>query len=257
MISATMPLAPWCRKRWITMVNDLNIRAELRDTGGAFVRRSTTLTIWTVQGKLKGSAGRETFTLTFPLLGRGIWAKQIIPGIVRRPGLLAQLLVGVIPEEIEEVFAEAGTTLIPSEPLSASCTCCMFAPRLCKHHVAALLHAAQLFHQDPLSLIEMRGMKRSELQRLLGEAHHALLAEHDTAAQHTDSFALPIDPRLFWQGVPYPSSLPEIAEPPELFIWQLRQPDFVGSTSLAHTFEYVYRAARDANRTYALPLEEW
>gem|GEM_PF-4349297 len=238
--------APWCRDRWKEGVDRIPIRSDLLDAGIAFARRSTTLCVWTVQGKLKGRGGREEFSVAFPVIGRSIWSKQIIPAIARRPAVLIQVLAGVVPPDIEEAFAEAGTALFPDVPTATSCTCCWYHPQWCKHTIAGVIQAAQLFVQDPFKLIEMRGIKRTDFLRLLHALYQKRLAEQGEDQQQ--QFALPTDPIAFWQGIPWTGSLPKLAEPTENFLWSLPQPTFTGGTSLANTFAYAYRAAREAGQ---------
>lgn len=81
-----------------------------------------------------------------------------------RPMLLARLLVGDLPEAVETRFRVEGIPLVPSalSPLSVHCSCPDGAA-FCKHSAAVLFLLCETFDNDPLLLLEFRGVHRASL----------------------------------------------------------------------------------------------
>lgn len=87
----------------------------------------------------------------------------------RRIGLIAALLAGEVPDELEPAFETAGVDLFPSSwvDLKASCNCPDGASP-CKHLAAVLYVFADRLDSDPWLLLHWRGRSRNEIMDLLG-----------------------------------------------------------------------------------------
>ena len=79
-------------------------------------------------------------------------------------GLLARLLAGEVPEELEKVFAKAGTALLPRKApeLRTDCSCPDTA-NPCKHIAAVHYILAERLDQDPFLVFLLRGKSRDDV----------------------------------------------------------------------------------------------
>ncbi len=142
------------------------------------------------------------------------WEK-IITQLTQRASFIAKLLVDEIPENIEEVFAEFNTHLLPNsyKDFSVSCSCPDYAVP-CKHIAGVCYRLASELDNKPLLLFEMRGLSPEKLhQELIKSPLGKILAE---AQAKDESELIPVEsfytrPELkdipermalkqFWQG---------------------------------------------------------
>lgn len=243
----------WPRQEWDSFIDYLRanhvITASLYEEGTALARRSTTLSVRIVQGKLKAVCNWDEFELHFPLISKSIWRNRIIPAIVARPSLYAQVLANMIPAEMGTVFASLDIALFQVAQIKYRCTCDRNDHQSpCKHVPAVLIRARSLFQHDPFSAFALRGIKQEEFFRWLDETHSALFQRE--RAQETRELALPTDPRLFWEGLPTDTyCLPEqVPAPYTLLTWQLQMPSFTAKAHVADALSYVYEAAHHSGK---------
>ncbi len=102
---------------------------------------------------------------------------ELAAGLRGRPMLLARILAGDLPEELETRFRASGTPLVPTSfaPLSAHCSCPDGA-EFCKHAAAVLLLLGEIFDREPMLLLEMRGVRCVDVFGLDRDALVAALA---------------------------------------------------------------------------------
>lgn len=98
------------------------------------------------------------------------WQK-IIQKLTQRASVIARLLLNEIPENIESVFADAGTHLLPQsyKDFKVSCDCPDYEVP-CKHIAGVCYRLAGQFDQDPFLLFEMRGLASDKLLQQLAES---------------------------------------------------------------------------------------
>jgi len=141
--------------------------------------------------------------------------KKIIGRLTQRASFIAKLLVDEIPENIEEVFAEFKTHLLPNnyKDFKVSCDCPDYAVP-CKHIAGVCYRLATVLDNNPLLLFEMRGIAPEKLQQeLMKSSLGKVLADAQGAEKSDlmpmDSFytrpelqAMPeqIQLKKFWQG---------------------------------------------------------
>ena len=82
--------------------------------------------------------------------------------------MLMKLLIGEMPEGIEEVFGAAGTSLFPAAgaDLEMNCSCPDWA-NPCKHVAAVHLLLGERFDADPFLIFELRGRTQQEIAAML------------------------------------------------------------------------------------------
>lgn len=98
------------------------------------------------------------------------WSK-VIAYLGSKASFISKLLLGEVPDNIEEAFAHLNLHLLPHrrEDFQTNCSCPDWE-NPCKHIAGVYyLVAAELDH-DPFLLFELRGLSRSQLQLQLAES---------------------------------------------------------------------------------------
>ena len=95
---------------------------------------------------------------------KGKTKAKLVESLQARPMLLARMLVGDLPEEVETRFRAEGLPLTPSElaPLTADCSCPDGA-HFCKHAAAVMFLLVEVFDANPLLLLKFRGVSEQDL----------------------------------------------------------------------------------------------
>ena len=97
---------------------------------------------------------------------------------------MAKLLIGEIPEEIDDIFHKAGISLFPKSYGSFQVYCtCDEAGDFCKHVAAVAYEFKAKLQEDPLSLLCLRGMDKKELFEALRERRSILVEEYNDRAK--------------------------------------------------------------------------
>jgi uncharacterized Zn finger protein len=150
--------------------------------------------------------------------------KDIIARLSRNAGWLSRLLLGEMPEDIEDAFADTRYHLLPhsSKELQTHCSCPDWA-NPCKHVAGTYYHVAGRLDQDPFLLFELRGLTKTALHKELvksplGKALSESLQADELPEPEPLANRYPPVPRVppaesldykhFWSG----SRLPEPAE---------------------------------------------
>ncbi len=189
-----------------------------------------------IQAKIRGNTNpyfgvykEPTYTTEVKMthLSETQW-ENIITKLTQRASFIAKLLVDEIPENIEEVFAQYNSHLLPKsyKDFHVSCNCPDNAVP-CKHIAGVCYRLASELDNKPLLLFEMRGLSPEKLhQELIKSPLGKILAD----AQAEDSSQLiPVEGfytqpdikkipetmtlKQFWQGeLPLPKELPPYQE---------------------------------------------
>lgn len=193
---------------------------------------------------------------------------SVISQIGKRAGWISKLLMGQVPENIEDAFIKQKLHLLPHEvqDFKTSCSCPDFA-NPCKHIAGAYYLVAAELDEDPFLLFELRGLSREalrqELQKTsLGKVLSSSLEEKTSKVilpretYFTEPFTQPIpaevDLQSFWKGK---SPLPALEEPvtnnlPALLV--KKQGDYPAfwnrDNSFLETMEELYIRLRKKNK---------
>jgi uncharacterized Zn finger protein len=144
-----------------------------------------------IQAKIRGNKNPYFGVYTEPTyktkvqmlhLSQTQWEKIII-SLTQSAGFIAKFLVNEIPENIEQVFAEFNTHLLPNSyhDFKVSCDCPDYAVP-CKHIAGVCYRLAGEIDQNPLLLFEMRGLPPEKLhQELVKSPLGKILAESQTS----------------------------------------------------------------------------
>ena len=132
-----------------------------------------------VEAKLRGNINpyfgvykEPTYKVSVQMthLSAAQWQK-IIQKLTQRASFIARLLLNEIPENIENVFADAGVHLLPNDyrDFKVACDCPDYEVP-CKHIAGVCYRLAGQLDQDPFLLFEMRGLAPEKLLQELASS---------------------------------------------------------------------------------------
>jgi len=162
----------WWARRWVETLESFNVGSRL-SRGRAYARRGQVTSIdiagGLVTARVQGSRSRpyKVKIRVKPLTRRQ--RRMLADSLSRRPILLARLLAGEMPEDIGEVFREAGVSPFPegADDLTADCSCPDWMTP-CKHIAAVHYLLAEELDRDAFLVFRLRGIERGELADLAG-----------------------------------------------------------------------------------------
>lgn len=161
----------WWSRRWVAVMERC-IDAGRLTRGKSYARKGQVVNIRIEPGLVTAfvQGSRKTpyqIRLGFETVSPE--ARELILFRLRESAAFAaKLLAGEMPEEIEEIFKEAGAELFPTRNALRrfKCTCPDDASP-CKHIIAVLLILAEEIEDDPFLLLRLRGLDKSSLINLL------------------------------------------------------------------------------------------
>jgi len=161
----------WWSKRWIEVLESFGWASRLQ-RGRNYARRGQVTDLHVTE---KGAEARvqgsrpEPYKVSIRLKPTepAAWGR-VSAALGEDAGLLARLLAGEVPEELEKVFARAGTALLPRKALELRTDCsCPDTANPCKHIAAVHYILAERLDQDPFLVFLLRGKSRSEVMDAL------------------------------------------------------------------------------------------
>jgi uncharacterized Zn finger protein len=174
--------------------------------------------------------------------------QQIAASLSEQVGYGAQLLSGVLPQELPQLFEQAGSWLFPPNyrVFAASCSCPDWA-NPCKHLAAVFMLLAQEFDRDPFLLLKFRGLERDQL--LLGLGIGSSGPSPERQPEPVGSAGQPVNPEAFWSGsraADSPAEAGEAAHGPTFYLQQVgRFPFWRGEQPLLAALQPVYQHAAE------------
>lgn len=184
--------ATWWGQRWIEALEKFSDEYSNRlSRGRTYARAGRVSDLEVAPGlvtaRVTGSRPKPyKVTLHLSLLSEEAW-KKAIQEMGRQSVFTAELLMGQMPQGIDEAFRAAGQSLFPTQAkdLETECSCPDWA-NPCKHIAATHYVLGEAFDKDPFLLFELRGKgKAAVLERLrqlrAGKPHKSeTLAEFPT-----------------------------------------------------------------------------
>lgn len=165
--------ATWWGQRWIQGLERLGYEyaARLR-RGRSYARQGRVHDLDVEGGEVRalvtGSRPRPyQVTIRVAALPDRAW-EEAIEAMAKRAAFAARLLAGEMPQEIDEAFRSAQSSLFPerARDLSTRCTCPDWA-NPCKHVAAVHYVLGEAFDRDPFLLFELRGRTREQVLEAL------------------------------------------------------------------------------------------
>lgn len=210
----------WWAKRWIAVLEGFNIGARL-GRGRSYARNGQVLSIQVEEGRVRAAVQGSRpkpydITLQVKTLPAADW-KKLSQALSRQALFAAKLLAGEMPQDIEQVFKEAGLSLFPTRlgDLKTECSC-PDSSNPCKHIAAVYYLLGEEFDRDPFLIFTLRGLGREELLDLLGKTGVSGSDEPSEAREvPLPPEPLTAEPGAFWGGGVLPDELfGEVAVPP-------------------------------------------
>src|SRR5215210_967607 len=163
----------WWAKRWIAVLEGFNIGARL-GRGRSYARGGQVLSIQVEKGQVRAAVQGSRpkpyeIVIQVKTLPAADW-KKLAQALSRQALFAAKLLAGEMPQDIEQVFQEAGLSLFPTRlgDLTTKCSCPDWS-NPCKHIAAVYYLLGEEFDRDPFLIFTLRGLTRDELLEQLGE----------------------------------------------------------------------------------------
>jgi len=206
----------WWARRWIAVLESFDIGARL-SRGRSYARKGQVMNVdvskGAVKAKVQGSSSRPyNITIKIKALSRADW-KKLSQALSHEAIFAAKLLVGEMPQEIEQVFTRTGLSLFPAKlrDLETDCSCPDWS-NPCKHIAAVYYLLGEEFDRDPFLVFSLRGMGREELVELLGAtgagaAHRASAPQAQTAVLDAPREPIAANADSFWRGGDLPADL--------------------------------------------------
>ena len=170
--------ANWWATRWLVALEKLVDQGRLQ-RGRTYARQGQVLNIDIAPGhvaaKVQGSSAKPyKVSIDITALDAAAWEK-VIDALAAQAIFAAKLLAGEMPQNVEDAFATANTSLFPSKhgDLRTSCSC-PDVSNPCKHIAAVYYLLGEQFDADPFLMFQLRGRNRDAIiaalhQRRTGE----------------------------------------------------------------------------------------
>lgn len=206
----------WWASRWISALERLVNPGRLA-RGRTYARTGRVLSLDVsredpagVHARVQGTRAEPyEVTVEFKRLSDSEWAR-VIDGMADQALYAARLLSGEMPEQIEDVFAAAGTSLFPATEgdMRTRCTCPDWA-NPCKHIAAVHYLIGERFDEDPFLMFLLRGRTQEEIVAALRARRSGqdVEGQDETHNADLDSSEAP-DLATFWTA---PAPTEEIA----------------------------------------------
>lgn len=193
----------WWGKRWNEMLYQYVDEGRL-SRARTYARRGQVKSVdirdGVVRGVVQGSM-RQPYECAIRAgqLSKEEWGR-VADALMARPAVVAKMMAGRMPEELEEIFGNAGLSLFPND-MEAGCSCYDWE-NPCKHTAAVYLILTQQLDRDPLLILRLRGMDQKELLEMMGVSlvwDAALDAGASVLAPDaSEQDPLPVETEAFW-----------------------------------------------------------
>jgi uncharacterized Zn finger protein len=161
----------WWVEKWLELLDSYRFKKRL-ERARNYAREGNVLNIEFKHNHLSAEVqGSETqpyrVTLSLDAFSDEDWG-YVINTMSEKALLAAQLLVGEMPSEIEQVFIKNGLSLFPFNltDVKSRCTCPDKA-NPCKHIGAVYYQLADRFSEDPFIIFQLRGRSKEQILEAL------------------------------------------------------------------------------------------
>ncbi len=245
----------WWARSWLDALENLMQGVRLT-RGQHYARLGQIVSMEEIKGGImahvQGSRSKPyRVTIQLNPLSNRQWEK-VFDLLADKAIYVAKLLAGDMPEDIEEVFSQAGVSLFPthSVDLQTNCTCPdKVTP--CKHVAATHYILGDRFDEDPFLLFRMRGRTEDQIMEALRQRRGA---EADLSSQaysastpssEADKPRFPQTLENFWSIGPQIDEvnvqvkMPHIAQP---LLKRLGEPEVASQLTLQGQLEESYNS---------------
>jgi uncharacterized Zn finger protein len=225
----------WWSHRFIELLESLDVGSRL--TRGRHYARAGQIVELDVEAgvviaKVQGSRNTPyKVRIRTKVLSDGQW-RRVEKAMASQALLLAKLLAGEMPRDIEDGFAACKLTLFPRTAVDLKATCsCPDWENPCKHIAAVYYILAEQFDEDPFLIFAWRGRTKEELLDALhtrrsasGVAQSRSSAAPSLSRADDGEVPLTADVAAFWSSGPGVANLqisPHASETPDLLLREL------------------------------------
>ena len=202
---------PWWVEQWMELINGYRFKKRL-ERAWEYARSGNVLSIRfegrRVHARVQGS-GEDPYKvkLWLDVLSDDDWG-YVLEALGQKARWSAQLLAGVMPQDIERAFAASGRRLFPFklQEVRSECTC-PDKVNPCKHVSAVYYLMGERFSEDPFVLFQLRGRTRAQLLSDLAVQRRALLAKKAKEKQEATSADAPPQPAAEGSLNPAPAAI--------------------------------------------------
>ncbi|MGK7943096.1 MAG: SWIM zinc finger family protein [Microcystaceae cyanobacterium] len=221
----------WWVERWLELLDSYRFKKRL-ERARNYAREGNVLSIDFDQSKVFAQVqGSEVepyqVSMSLEPFTDEDW-DYVVDTLSQKALFSAQLLAGIMPDNIEKVFEQNGLSLFPFRlgEVRSRCTCPDKA-NPCKHIGAVYYQLADRFSEDPFVIFQLRGRTKEEILEKLREKRYQVSASQGDTPTKANSPQLKQkrktqkktsleDIRKFWQyDEPLDSSLVVIVPPTE------------------------------------------
>ncbi|HEY3330890.1 MAG TPA: SWIM zinc finger family protein [Capsulimonadaceae bacterium] len=199
----------WWAKQWVSVIESFELGGRL-ERGKLYARKGQVTRIdiapGIVSASVQGSSSRPyDVAIRIGALSVAEW-DRVLAAVTQRASLIAKLLAGEMPQDIGDVFQDAGVALFPKSKrdLTTSCSC-PDASNPCKHIAAVYYLIGEEFDRDPFLIFELRGLKRAELEAKLAPSQSVSQLSNPTVDE------LPAGAAAFWIGSTLPNAFGDLS----------------------------------------------
>jgi uncharacterized Zn finger protein len=193
---------PWWVEQWMELIHSYRYKKRL-ERAWEYARSGNVLSIRfegrRVHARVQGSESDPyKVKLWLDVLNDEDWG-YVLEALSHKVRWSAQLLAGIMPQDIERAFAASGKRLFPFklQEVRSECTCPDKA-NPCKHVSAVFYLMGDRFSEDPFVLFQLRGRTRSQLLAELAARRRAGVEIRREPSPHPPHPAL-ADPGRWWR----------------------------------------------------------
>ncbi|MGI8934712.1 MAG: SWIM zinc finger family protein [Phormidesmis sp.] len=189
----------WWVQQWVDLLNSYRFKKRL-ERGRNYARQGNILSLEFKNSKVHASV-QGTATEPYQL---SIWIERfadedwgfVIDTLGKKALYSAQLLAGVMPDDIEAVFTSNGLSLFPFTLADVNSKCsCPDPKNPCKHIAAVYYQLGDFFREDPFVLFQLRGRTKEQiLDALRQQRQQAMAQAGEVTAAPTDANDSPVQP---------------------------------------------------------------
>lgn len=195
---------PWAR-RWQLLLQQLGFDVSAESVRGSRVKRLEVLP-GLIQAQVQDrELGAAAVEIRVDVLDDAHW-ERVIDALGGQAIYAAQLLAGNMPPEIEQIFAQAGASLLPlsADEIRHTCSVCAPAPgKLCRPLAAVYWQLGELLAEDPWLLLRLAGRERQAVLAGIHERRN-VGAEPPPAPTPTPAQAAETQQGAFYTPLPAP-----------------------------------------------------
>ena len=193
---------PWWVEQWMELINSYRYKKRL-ERAWDYARSGNVVSIRfegrRVHARVQGT-GDDPYKvkLWLDVLNDEDWG-YVLEALSQKARWSAQLLAGIMPQDIERAFAASGKRLFPFklQEVRSECTCPDKA-NPCKHVSAVFYLMGDRFSEDPFVLFQLRGRSRVQLLTELAERRRAGARAPRVHVPHPVHGAI-ADPARWWR----------------------------------------------------------